>query len=106
MVVHEASHAVAALLVGGRRVRLVRRGFFWAVAAELPGSRWAEVAFVAAGPLANLVLGGVAGAAGPHLWLFGAVQVLTCVLALMPAEGSDGQQLWRLWSARSVSRRA
>ena len=79
MVVHEASHAVAALLVGGRRVRLVRRGFFWAVAAELPGSRWAEVAFVAAGPLANLVLGGVAGAAGPHLWLFGAVQVLSLI---------------------------
>jgi hypothetical protein len=103
--VHEGAHAVAALLVGGRHLRLVRRGFELSIEAELPTTRAAAVCFYAAGPTANLALAVVLGLLAPRagelaLWVVvaAAAHGLFGALNLWPSAGRDGagivQALW------------
>lgn len=104
-VVHEAGHALAALLVGGRRLSLVRRGLLsFALCAELPERELARRAFYAGGPLANAVAAlallvvtrAVAPAPALLVTLGGAAVVhLTFALVnLLPLAGHDGRALF------------
>lgn len=102
--VHEAGHLLAALLVGGRRVTLARRGALTFVTqAELPERPLPRRAFYAAGPLANLAAAGLlvvaarALASEPASLVLVAggalVHVAFALVNLLPLEGHDGHAL-------------
>ena len=96
LAVHEGGHALAAVLLGARRIRvgLTR------VEADVDGVG-RTVAFLAAGPLANLVVGAVlVDVGGLCCGVVGAVNVVCAVVNLVPHGTSDGAQAWRLCSAR------
>jgi hypothetical protein len=104
VVVHEVGHAIAALLVGARGVRLRRDGFELAVHAELSGASWRRLCFYVGGMAANMVVAGagwvVGGAEG---WALAGMNLLFALVQLRGA-GSDGAQLLAVWRGSRVSR--
>jgi hypothetical protein len=103
VVVHEVGHAIAALLVGGRGVRLRRDGFGLAVHAEISGGSWRRLCFYAGGMAANIVVAGagwvVGGAEG---WALGGMNLLFALVQARGA-GSDGAQAFSAWrSSRGI----
>jgi hypothetical protein len=103
--VHEAGHALVALLIGGRRVTFVRRGrLSFATRADLPESAVRRRAFYAGGPLANVVVGLFLAAAAralasdPSLLVtaLGAAlaHLVFALVNLLPLSGHDGRALF------------
>ena len=103
--VHEAGHALAALVVGGRGLRLVRRGrSSFALSAELPDVPWRRRAFYAGGPLANVgaalvivvVTRGLAADPALLVTCFGAAaaHLVFALVNLLPLAGHDGRALF------------
>lgn len=102
--VHEGGHALAALVVGGKRLRLERRGaLHFVTSADLPPTASAARLFYGAGPAANLVFALVLALVPFLLSLqapllvsvvgIAAVHVLFGVVNLLPLEGHDGRAL-------------
>ena len=98
MILHECGHVLAALLCGVKvkRVGLCRRGLY---TVREPGSKWANVAVSAAGPLVNLIL-------AVMLWdsmrVFAEVNVIACLYNLLPIPNSDGTRILALLKPNSV----
>jgi Zn-dependent protease len=102
VLVHEGGHAMAAKALGATRVRLRLSGFLVTTEADLPNTRGCHVAFLCAGPLANV---GAAVALltepRPVAVVLGSLQLVFGVLNLLPFRKSDGQQLLRLLKEKS-----
>lgn len=110
--VHEAGHALAALVVGGEQVRFARRrGLRFTTSAKLPEGALARRAFYAGGPLGNLiacaalvVLARGLTSAPSLLVLAGGAALAHLAFALvnlLPLEGYDGRGLFRAVSGRT-----
>lgn len=104
--VHEGGHALAALAVGARRLRLERRGaLHFTTSADLPGTPSAARLFYGAGPAANLLfsfllvllifLRSVEGPLLVTVVVIAAVHVFFGVVNLLPLEGHDGRALFK-----------
>jgi Zn-dependent protease len=101
VLVHEAAHWLAAHALGGRDVRVHLVGLSPKVSAELPPGAVTKALFFVAGMLANITVAAVLVAmATPTTIILGALQALLALSNLLPLSGSDGAQLWHLWSRR------
>jgi hypothetical protein len=89
--VHELGHALAALALGARHVRFVRRGLVFAV--EWDGLARTALPFLA-GPAANIVAAALLVVLGAPL--FALVQLGCAVVNLVPHGSSDGALLLRM----------
>ena len=101
VVVHEAGHAVAARAVGATTVRT---RVIWPrirVEADVAPDRWRRVAFLAAGPLANVAVAAIACGAGGAGVVVGLVNGACAVVNLVPHGDSDGARLLALFASRS-----
>ena len=101
LVIHEAGHALAACVLGARRVRLALRPWGAAILAELPPGR--VLPFVLAGPLASAAAGALLLGVGGIFVVPGALSVAFAFLCLVPQGNSDGAQALSL--VRSSFRR-
>ncbi len=90
LALHEAGHAIAALALGGRQVRLIGRPWGAAVEALLPVTAGAQLTFVLAGPLASACAGAALACAGGVLLIPGALSAAFALLCLIPYGRSDG----------------
>jgi Zn-dependent protease len=101
VVVHEAGHAVGARLVGATTVRVRVVGLRVRVEADVAHAGWRPIVFLAAGPLANVVVAVIAlrgsGAAGVVVAI---VHGAFAVANLVPHGDSDGARLLALVVAR------
>jgi Zn-dependent protease len=97
VVVHEGGHAMAAKALGATRVGFKLSAFLVTTDADLPNTRGSHIAFLCAGPLANV---GAAVALltepQPVAVVMGSLQFVFAVLNLLPFRQSDGHQLLRL----------
>lgn len=97
VLVHEAGHAVAARLCGGRRVAI---RFGWPAAhteAALPAGRVRQTLFLLGGAIANMIVGAPAIAFGGGSAVVGFVCCACAIANLWPHDRSDGAQLLALW---------
>ncbi|OGQ09751.1 MAG: hypothetical protein A2138_11135 [Deltaproteobacteria bacterium RBG_16_71_12] len=108
LVLHELGHALAALLVGGRVVRVVWRGLGAHVVAEVPTAR-AQRAFLLAGSLVNLLAVVLVGALAftvrsstmaMAMALIAGMHLLHAAFALVPSGTNDGARVRALGRAR------
>ncbi|MBI1945218.1 MAG: hypothetical protein HYS27_05955 [Deltaproteobacteria bacterium] len=108
LLLHEAGHAFAAVVCGGRIEQVVWRGLGARVVATLP-SRRAQLAFLLAGSLANVAaglgLGALAFAAGSStmatvMGLIAGMHLLHAAFALVPSGTTDGARLRALLRER------
>jgi hypothetical protein len=108
VLLHEAGHAVAAVAVGARRVRVQLAWRAFQLHADLPGGRARHAVFFAAGVVANAlgaVLGVTAGsgALGHGALAFAAANALSVIVNLVPRGQSDGARLLALRAGHAVA---
>jgi hypothetical protein len=98
VVAHEAGHALAAVLLGARTVRLRLRWAVVRVEADVPEDRWRLAVFLLAGAVANVAVAVAAFAGGAVVE--GVVGVAFAVVNLLPHSDSDGERLLALARTR------
>lgn len=105
LLIHEAGHAGAARIAGGRVVAVRRVGWGMRVVADVPPARWPW--FLLGGPAANLVAAALSAALldGDVAVVWAGLHVAFAALSLWPSGGaapSDGRRLLAWWRGQEV----
>ena len=101
VIAHEAGHGGAAYLLGARTVRVRMLWPRVRVDADVAPDGWRAFAFLAAGPLANVVVAAVAfGVGGRDGVVVGVVNGAFAVANLVPHGDSDGARMLALCAKR------